>query len=446
MQNLVTKQIFKPNMLLANCHQVILGFILLAVLLMVAGQSFADTRTQAKRMHDRLAGVPPTMAILNQMVAELPANPVAAALIAIDNKNFYNVTLKNFITPWTNEAQTVFPLDSGTEGTLNDYTATVIGIIRDDRDFREILFENVLYTGKSTLGLPDYSNVNNAHYKALEERDGLDLRVDLVPANEAVQSTIYSTTSTPLSAGNTAGILTSRAAAKAFFVDGSNRSMFRFTMLNHLCKDMEQVKDVTLVPDRIRQDVSRSPGGDSRIFMNACIGCHTGMDPLTQAFAYYDYEYPLDGNMDPIYEDGRLVFNDVNDKDVNKKGETTDTRVQEKFLINPDNFKYGYITTSDDWENYWRTGKNALLGWNPTPLASSTGKGTGAKSMGQELAYSDAFARCQVEKVFKTVCLHPALNQTDRNQITNTLIPSFKSSGYHLKQVFAETAAYCMGN
>ena len=418
----------------------IMGALLISLML-VATQAIADTRTQAKRIHDRLTGVPPTMAVLNQMVAELPANPVAAALIAIDNKNFYNVTLKNFVTPWTNEAQTVFPGDADTEGTLNDYTATVIGIVRDDRDFREILFENVLYKAKDSLGLSAYSNVDNAHYKELEERVGLDLRVDLVPANEAVQSTI-----TGLVASATAGVLTSRAAAKAFFVDGTNRAMFRFTMLNHLCKDMEQVKDVTLVPNRIRQDVSRSPGGDSRIFMNACIGCHTGMDPLTQAFAYYDYEYPLDGNMDPIYEDGRLVFNDVGAIDIDKNGDPTGTRVQEKYLINMNNFKYGYVTTNDDWENYWRVGKNALLGWNSTPLANNTGKGSGAKSMGQELAYSDAFARCQVEKVFKAVCLHPALNQTDRDQITDTLIPNFKSSGYHLKQVFAETAAYCMGN
>ena len=424
-------------------YSVLITGLLLISMMLVVTSAIADTRTQAKRMHDRLAGVPPTMATLNSMVTFIDGNnAVAAALLAIDNKNFYNVTLKNFITPWTNEAQTVFPLDSGDEGTLNDYTATVIGIIRDDRDFREILYADVLYKGKDSLGLTNpYRTTDNAHYKDLEERVGLDLRVDLVPANEAVQSTI---TGLPNTA--TAGILTSRAAAKAFFVDGTNRAMFRFTMLNHLCNDMEQVKDVTLVPDRIRQDVSRSPGGDSRIFMNACIGCHTGMDPLTQAFAYYDYEYPLDGNMDPIYEDGRLVYNNVGDIDINKDGDPTGTRVQEKFLINPDNFKYGYITTSDDWENYWRVGKNALLGWNSTPLANNTGIGAGAKSMGQELAYSDAFARCQVEKVFKTVCLHPALNQTDRNQITNTLIPSFKSSGYHLKQVFAETAAYCMGN
>ena len=92
----------------------------------------------------------------------------------------------------------------------------------------------------------------------------------------------------------TAGVMTTRAAAKAFFIDGTNRAMFRFTLLNHMCDDLEQVKDITRVPDRIRQDVSRSPGGDSRLFLNNCIGCHSGMDPLAGAFAYYDYVYDVD--------------------------------------------------------------------------------------------------------------------------------------------------------
>ena len=438
MRNLMTKKKGELDIVVVN-HRTLLNILLLVLLLILSGQIFADTRTQAKRMHDRLAGVPPTEQVLNDMVALLPASPVAAAMIAIDNKNFYNVTLKNFITPWTNEAQTVFPADAATEGTLNDYTATVIGIIRDDRDFREVLYADVLYTGKSGLGLPAYSVSDNDHFKSLEERTNLNLKDDLVPANLAIQST---TTGLPTQA--TAGVLTTRAAAKAFFVDGTNRAMFRFTMMNHLCKDMEQVKDVTLVPDRIRQDISRSPGGDSRIFMNSCIGCHTGMDPLTQAFAYYDYEYPLDGNDDPIYEDGWLAFNDVGVIDTDKDGNPTGTRVQAKYLINSDNFKFGYVTTSDDWENYWRSGKNTSLGWQNTLLSGNTGKGAGAKSMGQELAYSDAFARCQVEKVFKAVCLHPPLNSVERNHITSTLIPNFKSN-YNLKQVFAETAAYCMG-
>jgi hypothetical protein len=91
----------------------------------------------------------------------------------------------------------------------------------------------------------------------------------------------------------TAGVITTRAAARAFFSAGTNRAMFRFTLINHMCNDLEQVADVSLPPDRIRQDVSRSPGGDSRVFLNNCVGCHTGMDPMTQAFAYYNYESTL---------------------------------------------------------------------------------------------------------------------------------------------------------
>ena len=66
--------------------------------------------------------------------------------------------------------------------------------------------------------------------------------------------------------------------------------MFRFTMINHLCHDMEQLMDTTRPTDRIRQDVARSPGGDSRIFLNNCVGCHSGMDPMAQAFAYYNFD------------------------------------------------------------------------------------------------------------------------------------------------------------
>ncbi len=77
--------------------------------------------------------------------------------------------------------------------------------------------------------------------------------------------------------------------------------------MNHLCNDLEQVKDPSLPADRIRQDISRSPGGDSRIFLNNCIGCHTGMDPLAQAFAYYDYVY--DEEADPDGNSGRIDYN-----------------------------------------------------------------------------------------------------------------------------------------
>ncbi len=192
--------------------------------------------------------------------------------------------------------------------------------------------------------------------------------------------------------------------------------MFRFTLMSQMCKDMEQMHDVRLPPDRIRQDVARSPGGDSRVFLNNCIGCHSGMDPLAQAFAYYNYDDAA----------GRIVY--------------TAGAVQPKYLINSDNFKPGYVTKNDGWSNYWRQGQNSVYGWS----GSLPGSGNGAKSMGQELAGSDQFARCQVEKVFKTVCLHPPVDQGDRDKV-DEIIGVFRNGGYKMKDVFAQTAAYCKG-
>jgi len=393
------------------------------VTLGVAGNTAAGSREQAKRIHDRLAGVPPSASVLDAMEADISnGDPIAAANRAMDNPEFYRVTLKNFITPWTNEEQTTF-------APLNDYTATVIGIIRDDVDFREILSGDILYVGQGIS--PAYSTSNNDHYQAMDDQ-GADLQAVLTATTQSAV--------TGLPAEATAGVLTTRAAAKAFFSDGTNRAQFRFTMLNHLCNDMEQLKATSYTPDRIRQDVSRSPGGDSRIYMNACIGCHSGMDPLTQAFAYYDYEYPT-VNGDPDYEAGQLVYNDVGTIDTDKTGAPTGTRVQAKYLQNANNFEYGYVTPDDRWDNYWRTGPNSVLGWDP----SLPGSGNGAKTMGQELAYSQAFARCQVEKVFKAVCLRAPVDSADRAQI-DSMIASFASSGYKLKQVFAESAVFCMGD
>src|SRR5690606_9578965 len=102
----------------------------LAVLLVAAAASaHAGPREQAKRMHDRLAGVPPTGAVLAAMEADIAnGNARGAAFRAMQHPAFYNVTLKNFAAPWTNRAQSVFV-------PLNDYIATVIGMVRDDVSF-----------------------------------------------------------------------------------------------------------------------------------------------------------------------------------------------------------------------------------------------------------------------------------------------------------------------
>ena len=134
----------------------------LVALVAFAALAHAGPREQAKRMHDRIAGVPPTDAVLTAMQAEITAgNTQAAALIAMDNPSFYSVTLKNLVTPWTNREQTVF-------APLNDYTATVIGMVRDDVPFNEVLSADILYVGNAGLGLPAVSATSNTHYEQIE--------------------------------------------------------------------------------------------------------------------------------------------------------------------------------------------------------------------------------------------------------------------------------------
>ncbi|MDF3022222.1 MAG: hypothetical protein K0Q92_3525 [Steroidobacteraceae bacterium] len=372
----------------------------------VATAVSANDRDKAKRIHDRIAGTPPTTATLDAMEALVTAGqPLQAANIATQAPSFYNVTLKNMAVPWTNRDQTVF-------APLNDYVATFIGMVRDDHPFNEALSADLTYTVNGVT--PAASSSNNTHYENAEN-NAVNLFTALTPA---LQSSVQG-----IPPAATAGFITSRAASEAFFIDGTNRAMFRFTMMNHMCRDMEQVMDTSLPPDMIRQDVSRSPGGDSRIFLNNCIGCHSGMDPLSRAFAYYDFD---NGSADAPGS-MRLVY--------------TPGTVQAKYFNNNTNFAPGFITPDDQWENRWRKGQNSVLEWS----GSLPGSGTGAKSMGEELANSKAFAQCQVEKVFKTVCFRAPGNLADRTEVRD-MTTRFMNNGYKLKQVFAEAAVHCMGD
>ena len=365
----------------------------------------AGPREQAKRMHDQLVGTPPTDAVLASMEASISGgDALGAAYTAMADPVFYKSALKNWVTPWTNVPGDVFQ-------DLNDYSATVIGMVRDDVPFNTVLSADLVYTGANGVVANGYSQTDNLHYQQLEQQD-----VDLSDPNLFVARMQSTLPGAVLQAGETAGVVTTRAASLAYFSGGTNRRMWRFTARNFLCRDMEQLNDITRPADRIRQDVSRSPGGDSRIFHNTCVGCHSGMDALAGAYAYYQWD---DAAM-------RTTF--------------TRGTVQPKFLINANNFPGGHVTTDDSWINFWRVGPNSVLGWRG-PAAS----GNGAKSLGVEVGASRAFSECQVQKVFTRVCMHPPTGQADFDEVQR-IADVFEANNYSLKRVFAETAVYCMGN
>jgi len=393
------------------------GALLAGVL--AAAPAHSGPNEQARRIYERIAGVPPSPQELATMVSALSScgvscAPGAAALVtaaqtATAAPTFYSVTLKNMVIPWTNRDQTVF-------APFNDYAATVIGMVRDDVPFNTALSADILYVVNGVSPAPSSSDNDPVHdHYGTAEANGVDLMANL---KQTTQSATYGT---PTAA--TAGLLTTRAAEASFFINGTNRAMFRYTMINHFCNDMQTLMDTTRPTDRVRQDVARSPGGDSRVFLNTCVGCHSGMDPMAQAFAYYNFNGTAVGDGTNT---GTMVY--------------TPGQVQPKYLINHNNFVFGFVTPDDSWSNRWRAGVNASLGWDPT----LPGSGNGAKSLGMELESSDAFAQCQVVKVFTAVCFRAPQSSTDMATV-QTIKTNFKSGGYILKQVFQQAAAACPG-
>jgi len=102
---------------------------------------------------------------------------VDAALIATKDHKFYNDTLRNMAAPWTNRDQSVFV-------PLNDYTATVIGMVRDDVPFNTVLSADILYVGDGTSNEGAYSPNNNNMYINLDH-DNVDLFLKLKPTTQS---------------------------------------------------------------------------------------------------------------------------------------------------------------------------------------------------------------------------------------------------------------------
>jgi len=364
-------------------------------------QGWAQTLTaqqQAVLLHTRLTGVPPSAANLTQMATFITNGQGAqAAAIATSQPQFYNVTLRNLFAAESNRDQSVFV-------PLNDYTVTAIGMVHDNVPYNTALTADLLYTLKGSL--PGVKPTDNAHYQAADA-NAVDISANLVATT---QTAAYG-----YPAAAVAGLMTTRAGAIQHFDAGTNRRGYSIIIANQTCHAMEQITDTSLPSDRVRQDVAASPGGDSRVRLQSCLGCHSHMDPMAGAFAYYDFD---ETKMQLMYTPGT---------------------VQPKYFINASNNPSGYVTVDDSWESRMRLGGADTKIFNFDP--NLPGKGNGAASFGQEIAGSDAFATCQVQKAFKAVCLRAPASDKDGTEIA-ALTSSFKS-GYNFKQVFAQAALYC---
>jgi hypothetical protein len=446
-------------------------------------------REHVKKFYTSLTGSTPTRQEINLLLdASQRGNLFATAYDIIESRNgfqsygaFYNITVRDFATPWSTEDASPF-----TE--LNDLTATVVGYTRDEKPFNEILWRDTVYkavgvvfkggqlryfrnssfpsgTSASTVcqgvvssdrsgsqvrvwyidplnpnsspndvnntgcrltkyswsDMQDAFNQNklyipsidtivetnrikesNNHYRSLEGL-GIDLSNRDIIRETSQQVKLHRDPAA------IAGLLSTRAFGKAYYSAGTNRAALAFSMKYFFCKDMEELNDTSIPDYRNRRDVDRSPGGNSTLYKNRCIGCHAGMDALAGAFAYYDYNGGI------TYEPGVVV-----------------TKMNHNAI-----FADGHVTNDDSWINLWDKGQNGTLGWGAIKA------GNGAKDLGRLFASSEAFPKCMSEQVFKKVCFRKAVSEKD-HAIVEANTNYFKANQYNMKKLFIKTAMDCM--
>jgi mono/diheme cytochrome c family protein len=351
----------------------------------------------AYRLYSRIAGVPPTSGVQSEVQTLISNGKIKdAAYRAMDDAGFYNLTLKNWVKPWTN-------IDKTNRVAFNDYVATVIGIIRDNIPFDQVIYGDHLYVAATTtpVTIAAYSTSNNTHYQNLEDK-GVNLKDYLVRVSQTKYNGIK----------DSAGVLTSRAAGAAFYSAGTNRRQTRFTFINFACKDFEDLHDINITDYHVRRDVDRKPGGDSRTYKNKCVGCHAGQDALGGAFAYYDFV-----NNALTYTPGAVVSK------INKNNAYDD----------------GWVTKDDSWVNTWAEGQNSSLGW-PSKVS-----GNGVRELGIMISRSRVFAECMSTKVYELVCMRSPTTANDVKAMKSLADKFQENANFNMKNLIAETAVSCFG-
>lgn len=402
---------------------------------------------KAVRLYQKLAGVPPVdMAQIEQLAMNDDLNGVAD--LAMKTRSFLSATVKAFASPMTNTSD-------ATAIELNDFSATVIGMIRDDVPLYKMMYDDILYVGNNAalqalstpISLPAYSQFNNDHYRALELK-GVDLsHVD--PANhdnDLLKRVLQSSVTDPrggkkIAAKDTMGVMTTRAAGESFLLDGTNRRMIRFMLIDFMCLDMEQLHDTTIPDDRVRQDVPRNAGGDASTYINTCSGCHAGMDPLAGAFAYYDFSEtvladqmtkangikviePINGNYNGV---PTLHIENASMNDAANDGKM----VRNRNFYPPSNKTIGYRTVDDSWENRWLEGQNSFLGFRAPAEAPTMdlSAGHGPKSLGMVFSATKQFSKCMAQRAYSTLCSRKAPYTADESALFANIAESFEQNG-----------------
>ncbi len=404
---------------------------------------------RAATMFMRLAGKPPSPAQLAQMQSLLNSgNSVGAAQVASADPDFINLTVRSFCSQMSSRTLSA-------DAPLNDFTATCMGIIRDNTPVTDFTTANYYYRIDpskipASLGVtttnPDSPGSLSSLYQSAQDVNGdlggnhyvsitgidhlFDLSSALVKRNQQSFGTQsqgdfnHGSVDSIYPNPEPAGLITTEAFLVDEAIAGTNRRMVQYVFHNFECADPADYADNGLVSGGgddtyVGPDVDRFPGGDHVVYETTCKACHGILDGMRGAFAYNDVL--VETNHWPTYYDAR--------------GNGQIRSVVEKYTRNSNVYPNGHITVDDSWDNLATVGNNAtLFGWRgPT-------SGKGVHSFGTMIAASQGFSRCMVKRAFNSVCgRDPTFDE--QSSVIAPEATILESNSYNLRKTFERISA-----
>lgn len=128
--------------------RVVTGFMLSLFLLnssLWAQLTDAQARDHIIRLYGRVSGLPPTAAQVAELLPSMKnGNPAPTVFAAMEEDSFYSLSLLRMFSPYSN-------VEGAIDERLNDFTATVIGLVRDNEDMRNMIAGDLLYIANPAL-------------------------------------------------------------------------------------------------------------------------------------------------------------------------------------------------------------------------------------------------------------------------------------------------------
>lgn len=404
---------------------------------------------RAATMFSRLAGKPPSPTQLTQMQTLLSSgNSVGAAQVGTSDPDFINLTVRSFCSQLSTRSLSA-------DAPFNDFTATCMGIIRDNTPVTDFTTGNYYYRIDPTripasLGVgttdPGAASSYASLYQSAQDINGdlggnhyalitgidhvFDLGSALVKKNQQYFGTQsqgdfnHGSVDSIYPNPEPAGLITTEAFLVDEAIAGTNRRLVQYTFHDFECADPADYADNGIVSGGgddtyVGQDVDRFPGGDHVVYETTCKACHGILDGMRGAFAYNDVL--VESNHWPTYYDAR--------------GNGTLRSVVDKYLRN--NFVYpdGHTTVDDSWTNLATVGANATrFGWR----GATSGKGVHA--FGEMIATSQGFSRCMVKRAFNSVCgRDPSFEE--QSSVVAPEATILESNSYNLRKTFERLSA-----